>query len=80
MTDETDIQFLSDEDQAAVVEAEERRCVASLEVHAAASAKIGPFLDIIERVAEAVGLQMTLSPDGYVRTFYGWEEDIWRAE
>lgn len=78
MTNETDIQFLSDEDQAAVVEAEKRRCVASLEVRAAAGGRIGPFLDIVDRVAHAMGLEMTLSPDGYTRTFYGWEEDVWR--
>jgi ribosome maturation factor RimP len=80
VSDPTDIQFLSTEELDAAVVADKQRRTVTLEVSTAVGGKVGPFLDIVERVAHAMELEMTLISPGYVRTFYGWEEDIWHAE
>lgn len=81
MTDEADIQFLSPEDLEALPEAQSPwQSGVSLEVRATAGGKIGPFLDIIERLAQAMELEMTMTAPGYTRTFYGYEQDIWSGQ
>lgn len=49
----------------------------SVTVAHSSSLRIGKFLDIIDSVADAMNLDVTVTVPGYRRVFYGWEKDVW---
>lgn len=52
----------------------------SLVVVRPSSVRMGQFLDLIEAVAHAMALDVTVTVQGYKKVFYGWEKNVWATE